>query len=482
MHLSDFPDRLSPMLVKELRQGLRTRSFIAVFLTLQALLGIILLTASASATSDHAGSSISGIIFVFFSIAVLIIQPLRGIGALSSEVKGNTIDMMVLTRLSAWRIVTGKWSAIVSQSALILVTIIPYLILRYFFGGMNLLGEIVLLGMIFFTSTALTAVTVGLSASGSVILRSVLPIVGLPIGAYILLMFLTFGSGIGQLVEFCALEDRDSWIALSLYIAGSAYLGFFFLSTGTSLIATYAENHSTLRRVIALATACIAAVVCSISSFTNPEIIIFVFVIILAPVFAVSLTEFAPLVSPVYRKFADRGPLGHLAGFFFFPGWPSGVFFCGLITVVAIVPLSLNSAHYISDDYTIASLACLGTLLFPAVLINLLRMKGPQRVSNYILLGIASCVLAMVLAGIAESMSSRDFLWLFVWMPPVIFVMQANSAFGDEMLLAAVLVIDAALFALLLILAQHAYRASISGIKDSLAGETGTGEPVTSTS
>jgi len=42
--------------------------------------------------------------------------------------------------------------------------------------------------------------------------------------------------------------------------------------------------------------------------------------------------------------------------------------------------------------------------------------------------------------------------------------------------LAAIVVIDAALFALLLILAQHAYRASVSGIRDSLAGDTGTGE------
>ena len=476
MHLSDFPDRLSPMLVKELRQGLRTRSFIAVFLTLQAVLGVILLTASAAATSDHAGSSISSIIFVFFSIAVLIIQPLRGIAALSSEVKGNTIDMMVLTRLSAWRIVTGKWAAIVSQSALILVTIIPYLILRYFFGGMNLLGEIVLLGMIFFTSAALTAVTVGLSASGSVILRSVLPIVGLPIGSYILLVFFTFGGGIEDLVELCALEDRESWNILAMYLAGSAYLGFFFLSTGTSLIATYAENHSTLRRVIALLAACIAGIVGSIGTLTDPDVMLAVLVLILTPVFAVSLTEFAPLVSPVYRKFTKRGPLGSLAGFFFFPGWPSGVFFCALITLVAAVPLILNYSYHISDDHAIISLACLGTLLFPAAIINLLRMKGAQRVSNYILLGIASCILSLVLAGIAESMSSRDFLWLFVWMPPVIFVMQANSAFNGDMLLAAIVVIDAALFALLLILAQHAYRASVSGIRDSLAGDTGTGE------
>ena len=34
-HLSDFPDRISPMLVKELRQGMRAKTFIVLFLALQ---------------------------------------------------------------------------------------------------------------------------------------------------------------------------------------------------------------------------------------------------------------------------------------------------------------------------------------------------------------------------------------------------------------------------------------------------------------
>ena len=469
MHLSDFPDRLSPMLVKELRQGLRTRSFVAVFLVLQALLGIILLSASAAATSDYAGSSISNTIFSFFAIAVLIIQPLRGIASLSSEVKGNTIDMMVLTRLSAWRIVTGKWSAIVSQSALILVTIIPYLIFRYFFGGMNLLGEIVLLALIFWTSTVLTAATVGLSASGSVILRAVLPMVALPIAAYMLLMFVAFGGGISELIQFCAMEDRESWIGIGCYLAASAYLGFYLLSMATSLIATYAENHSTLRRVIALGTACLAAAVCSSPSITDPYVTLAIFAIILTPAFTISLTEFSPVVSPVYAKFTKYGILGKILGVFLFPGWPSGVFFCLLIAGIASIPFYLNSPVYNSDEYYFTAVACLGSLLFPAAIINLLRMKGPQRVSNYILLGIASFILALVLTGIAQSMSNSEFLWLFVWIPPVILTMGTIHPFDDGSLMVAASVITAALFLLLLILALHAYRASIVDVRKASA-------------
>ena len=97
------------------------------------------------------------------------VQPLRGISAVATEIKQNTIDLMVLTRLSAWRIVWGKWCAIMGQSALILLAILPYLILRYFFGGMQLFAEMALMLYLFVLSGALTAFTVGLSAVGSVL-------------------------------------------------------------------------------------------------------------------------------------------------------------------------------------------------------------------------------------------------------------------------------------------------------------------------
>ena len=460
MHLTDFPDRLSPMLVKELRQGLRTRSFVAVFMSLQAILAVVLLAAGAAATSDNSGQTISNIIFIFFSIAVIIIQPMRGIAALSSEVKGNTIDMMVLTRLSAWRIVTGKWFAIVSQSALIMVTIIPYLILRYFFGGMNLFGEIMFLALLFITSATLTAITVGLSASGSVILRSVLPMIALPFGAYAMLIGLMFGmrSSGGGIAEAVSLSTTDSRIGVSLYIVACAYFGFYLLSIGTSLIAPYAENHSTLRRLISLVVAIIAAVLASMD-FTDPDALPIIFSLILTPAFAISLTEFAPLAAPTYSRFAKFGAAGKLAGFFLFPGWPSGVFFCALLTVVSAIPFVFNKGVTGSDEIMYGFM-CLASMLFPAVLVNLLRTPGPQRVSNYVLFSLASGVLTSVLALIAESMSNRGFLWIFLWIPPVLFALEGMAG-SDDAVLAASVILSAILFGALFVMALANYRKSL---------------------
>lgn len=466
MHLTDFPDRLSPMLVKELRQGMRTKAFVGVFLALQIILGVILLSAGAAASSDDAGSTISNIIFIFFSIAVLIIQPMRGITSLSSEVKGNTIDMMVLTRLSAWRIVTGKWASIVSQSALLLVTIIPYLILRYFFGGMNLIGEIVFLAVLFLSSAALTAITVGLSASSSVILRSVLPMIALPIGAYSLLMALMFGGfGGGGLSTFFSLATDESRIITSVYLAVCAYYGFFMLSTGTSLIAPYAENHSTLRRLISLFVAITAAVLGSMS-FTDPDMLPFFMTLVLLPVFAISLSEFAPLAAPTYGKFAKRGPLGHLAGLFLFPGWASGFFFCLGLSAIAAVPFILNQPTYGGEDHFIHGLACLAGLLFPAVIINVFRVSGPQRVSNYVLILIASVVLSAVLAGITDSLSNENLLWLFCWIPPVLMFLEGAGGNDEEVLIVS-FAICVIFIAILFFRSMHAYRANLADIRAS---------------
>ncbi len=458
--LTDFPDRLSPMLVKELRQGMRTKAFVGLFLTLQIILGVILLSAGAAASSDEAGEKISSIIFIMFSIAVLIIQPMRGITALSSEVKGNTIDMMVLTRLSAWRIVTGKWASIVSQSALLLVTIIPYLILRYFFGGMNLVGEIVFLAVLFLSSTTLTAVTVGLSATSSVILRTLL-LIALP-------FFLSLGvgrsfGGSGMSTYF-ALDTEDSRVFLSIYLAACAYLGFFMLSIGTSLIAPYAENHSTLRRLISLVVTIIAAVLGSMS-FTDTDALPFFLTLVLLPVFAISLSEFAPLAAPTYRKFAKRGALGQLAGLFLFPGWASGFFFCLVLIAISAFPFLINQPSYGGQDHFIYGLACLAGLLFPAVIINTFRINGPQRVSNYVVILIGSIVLSTVLAAITHSLSNENLLWLFCWIPPTLMFLEERGRSSDDKVMYASLVICIIYLGTLLLRAVYAYRKSIMDIR-----------------
>lgn len=464
--LTDFPDRISPMLVKELRQGMRAKTFIVMFLALQIFLAVMLFSAGASSTSDRVGSTISGIIFLFFSVAVLLVQPLRGMNALSSEVKGNTIDMMVLTSLSAWRIVFGKWVAIVSQSALLLSTIIPYLILRYFFGGMNLIGEIVLLILIFLTSMTLTAVTVGLSGCHSVIVRTLLPIISLPIlMSFFLEMMFSYPGGASFLMDSLTLNSTEGRLTVLTYVLLLLFIGWLMLSLGASLIAPASENHVLWRRIVAAA---LLLAACPIVYFSDidGEWIVVVIAAICIPSMIVSLTDSSPLVSTVWESFSKRGMIGKIARWFLLPTWHSGILFslslgtAGMAAVFAISRLHPNGFSW-SDDDAVVLFSLFGGILFPAVWQMFFFKEDGQRVAHYLLLLSGSLIMLGVLGLLADSMNSTGFLWAFAWNPLAFWAMLADSSAPDDsVILAGVIAVDLILMFLLLL-------ASIRGLRDS---------------
>ena len=459
-HLTDFSDRLSPMLVKELRQGMRARGFTLLFLIFQLLLAFIILTAGSFSNAENSGSIASGVIFTMFTIAVIFIQPMRGITALSSEITGNTLEMMALTRLSAYRIVVGKWVAIVSQSALLLVTIIPYLILRYFYGGMNLLGEMVFLTLIFLTSMALTAVMVGLSGTSTKIVR-VIPILGFITLMQAIPALVFGGGGFNRFMSFCVLSDWQSRSAILAYITFIAYFGWCALSYGTSVIAPVAENHSTARRIVSLALTIIGIGV-GLHPAVDARIMPLIFGIILAPAVITALTEPSILLPPICIPFLKRGLLGRLASIFLLPGWPAGVFYTTLITALSIagVLLAIKPLGSVAVDETIAivSLAFTGGILLPALLTANFSKQEKKRFTNFVIFMLASVIFTIIPAIFANMNQHEQYLWWFVWNPPVFLTMVEDSGFNKSQVLNVALIVDSIYLGLLLITAAITYR------------------------
>ncbi len=480
-HLTDFPDKLSPMLVKELRQGMRARSFTLLFLVFQGLLAFILLTAGSAASSDDAGSFASGVIFTLFAAAALFIQPMRGVSALSSEISSNTIEMMVLTRLSAWRIVFGKWIAIVSQTALILVTIIPYLILRYFFGGMNLAGEMVFLGLLFLTSMALTAIMVGLSGNSTKLVR-LLPILGFIVMVSAVPDAMSRG-GFKSFVNYCTMSDSESRLVIAAYVVFIVYIGWCALSYGTSVIAPAAENHSTLRRLIALGLVCVTLVI-GLHDGVNPNLLVLVFGIILVPAVVTALTETSVLLPPVYKPFLRRGLTGRAAGMVLLPGWPAGVFYTTLLLAISIVGIgiagSTNSTFNPVEQTMVAisGLGCLGGILLAALLAAVFSRQESKRLTNFMVFLLASILLAVIPMILASINNHEKSLWFFIWNPPVSLFMTNSSSFIKSEVLAAVVIVDAIILAMLLVTAGSAFRGYRKGIEEAEAELANSAVPV----
>lgn len=416
--LSDFSDRLSPMLVKELRQGLRAKTFVIVFLTIQGLLLLVLLSAIAgSSQPQRAGGTISGIIFMFYSMALLVIQPVRGIGTLHREVQAKTIELMVLTRLSAWRIVLGKWVSIVSQSALLLAAIIPYLILRYWFGDMNLFGELSLMLLVFLFSAILTAIVVGISCIPSVLLRGLVPLLAGGVGLFVI-PELCFGREFEELVTIAALQTPETFWGVTIGVLCALYVGWTALGIGAGMIAPAAENHATLKRLVALGLLLLLIPVAAFAPVEGEAVAILA-AVILTPSLALALTEpFQPL-PPICGPFKRFGAAGKLAGRLLYPGWPSGVLFSVLAVGLGVPSILLAMDGPMDREFTIVLIALLGSLLMPAVVTVVFDKRIKNRFTTYLLVFAAGAIVTFVVAFIAGSLDtgSRQFLWLFAWLP-----------------------------------------------------------------
>ena len=156
----DFPDWLPPMLVRELRQGIQSGAFFWTFLLLQLLLvlhaAFTVLATSGRFDGDLIRAS-GGFFWGILVITVGFVIPLRGLNAIATERVGNNLDLVRLTRLSATRIVAGKWAAIVAQVLLVTAAILPYLVLRYFLGGVNVVAELVRLGWLVVAAAVVAA-------------------------------------------------------------------------------------------------------------------------------------------------------------------------------------------------------------------------------------------------------------------------------------------------------------------------------------
>ena len=96
---------------------------------------------------DPGENSLHQAFFGGYCALVCGLLPLRAAGALHDELRGNTIDTLILTRLTGWRITLGKWVAVVAQQLLATVTVLPYLIVRYFAGGIDVPMELAWLGI-----------------------------------------------------------------------------------------------------------------------------------------------------------------------------------------------------------------------------------------------------------------------------------------------------------------------------------------------
>lgn len=132
----------NPIMVKELRALFRGWIYVS-FLTVSILLLSILILAigiTESETSDFHSNVGQMLYSIFFFVAILvlgIVAPSQGASSLSGEREGRTLESILLSGLSAWKIIWGKYLSAFASLFIVLMSYIPIVAIAFIFGGIS---------------------------------------------------------------------------------------------------------------------------------------------------------------------------------------------------------------------------------------------------------------------------------------------------------------------------------------------------------
>jgi len=390
----DFGDWLSPMLVKEMRQGLRARVFVSAFLLMQCLM-IFCVIMSLTAADDTFGNASSGFFWMMIGLPLLLVMPARGFGVLGSEIKGNTLELIFLTRLSSWRIVAGKWTAIIAQTLLLACSVLPYTVLRYFLGGINLLDDLQVLFVMIVVSAILTAVAVALSP----FYRSWLAKIILSFGPFLLIWLGVVFFESQRFFHGMGTSPSASDYYIIVAVLGPLFLLLMF-EIAVARIAPPAENHSFRKRLLGLL---LLAAISILKFFRfDPYFLQTIGIVLLLPICVTSLCEELKLIPSIYLPFVKRGFFGRLAGVIFYPGWPGGLLY-SLLTLAVFLFIFFNGRKSGTPDSNMLQIAFLGGLLLPLAIEKICFARFRKTFAIYMGLQVFMFVIMLLASGLKDS-------------------------------------------------------------------------------
>lgn len=411
MTRTDFSDWLSPMLVKELRQGMRSRIFMAAFYLTQLLMILaVIFNLAAVSNSEMAmplEEFINGLFWLMISVPLLFVMPIRGFGALHEEIKAGTIELVFLTRLTAWRIAAGKWTALMVQTLLLVCSILPYVLLRYFLGGVNVIDDLQTLLFLLLACAGLTAMMIALSPYDSKLLRALF-VIGMIVGFLFLLVVMMgyvmsgrTSPGLGTSVK--------TW---QIYAGVAAYVPAFIilaLEIAASRIAPPAENHAVRKRLLGLYFLLVAVVFTTFGG--NADVLYGFSLLFVIPVVVDALAEPVVMIKSIYRPFLNRGPIWRLLGGIFTPGWISAPGYVLLLTAIA-GPALFFQGELQEPSSALDYVSFLGWLVFPAALIRLVMPTTKYFLGFYIALQFFFAALTMLVSMMAGITNDPLSIWL----------------------------------------------------------------------
>ena len=208
---SDLPEWLSPVITKELRQGLRRKLFLVpfVFLQLSAVIALVMEFRMGLEASEKTvevagvlnfllffpGSFYSGPFWVVTGLICVVLLPFVGLISMSQELEEGNHELLLMTPLGRWQVVFGKFFAIWGLCLLAFSSLLPYVVVRYFLGGIDVPRNMMMAGTVVFGSAIFVAGSLAVSAFHRIAAR--IGVAFLFLGCFILCGFTVLAAAAG---------------------------------------------------------------------------------------------------------------------------------------------------------------------------------------------------------------------------------------------------------------------------------------------
>ena len=279
--LSRLGDRMNPILVKEARQALKSRQFVATFFLLLSfawawtLLGVAIFTINSPDQSPPGWAMLIGY-FLVLVVPILLVVPYSAFRSLAAEREDGTFELVSITSLSATQVITGKLFSALLQLLVCFSVLAPCMVFTYVLRGVDI-------------------AIIGLTLGYSVMCGFLFIVVGLVMGAasksrhwntfFSICLFIAFAVG-GW--GFCAfilsavitsdgipIDEIDFWIGnLTVLTIYAGYIMLLLLASAAQ-ISFPSDNRSTRLRVtmVALQVIFVGWGFFYLSRYSDPEIL-----------------------------------------------------------------------------------------------------------------------------------------------------------------------------------------------------------------
>lgn len=252
MSASAHIDRLNPVLVKEIRQAVRGKSFRGSFilvLTIAAVVSTAVLSSLNVEDPRQLATSGTNLFFALnavFLFCALVVVPVQANRSMASERDERTFDALIISGLSPAQIVLGKWLSAGVTQLIFLLALLPFFATAATLYGLDLLMAVMLTLLACFIGMTLSLLGIlAATLSKSKAMGSILMMVFLAACGFAMMWMIAMGQM--TMRGFGGFGSSDEFLVIMGLLCTASFFTLFWLHGLAVATISHPEENGMLR-------------------------------------------------------------------------------------------------------------------------------------------------------------------------------------------------------------------------------------------